>query len=83
MAFRVYNFTIQRLEKKVSYSTRTQRCGGDSSYVQKDATTPNIVVPRMLRVVASVLALVCKRMQQLPPCCNNMKQGVLKDATVT
>ena len=51
--------------------------------MQKDATTPNIVGPRMLRVVASVLALVCKRMQQLQPCCNNIKQGVLTDATVT
>ena len=31
-----------------------------------DATTPNIVAPTMLGVVASVLAVVCKRMQQLP-----------------
>jgi len=31
----------------------------DSSYEQKDATTPNIVGPRMLGVVASGLALVC------------------------
>ena len=30
-----------------------------------DATTPNIVAPTMLGVVASVLAVVCKRMQQL------------------
>ena len=34
--------------------------------VQTDATTPNIVAPRMLGVVACVLAVVCKRMQQLP-----------------
>ena len=34
--------------------------------MQTDATTPNIVGPTMLGVVASVLALVCKRMQQLP-----------------
>ena len=33
--------------------------------MQTDATTPNIVGPTMLRVVASVLAVVCKRMQQL------------------
>ena len=33
---------------------------------QTDATTPNIVAPTMLRVVASVLAVVCKWMQQLP-----------------
>ena len=38
----------------------------DLSYVQTDATTPNIVGPTMLGVVASVLAVVCKRMQQLP-----------------
>ena len=34
--------------------------------VQTDATTPNIVAPIMLGVVACVLAVVCKRMQQLP-----------------
>ena len=34
--------------------------------VQKDATTSNIFAPAMLGVVASVLAMVCKRMQQLP-----------------
>ena len=34
--------------------------------VQTGATTPNIVAPTMLRVVARVLAVVCKRMQQLP-----------------
>ena len=35
--------------------------------VQTDATTPNIVVPTMLLgVVVCVLAVVCKRMQQLP-----------------
>ena len=31
-----------------------------------DATNPNIVGPTMLGVVASVLAVVYKRMQQLP-----------------
>ena len=30
------------------------------------ATTPNIVAPTMLGVVASVLAVMCKRMQQIP-----------------
>ena len=34
--------------------------------MQTNATTPNIVGPTMLGVVASVLAVVCKRMQQLP-----------------
>ena len=34
--------------------------------VQTDATTSNIVAPTMLGVVASVLAVVCKRMQQFP-----------------
>ena len=34
--------------------------------VQTDATTPNIVAPTILEVVACVLAVVCKRMQQLP-----------------
>ena len=36
------------------------------SYVQTNATTPNIVGPTMLGVAASALAVVCKRMQQLP-----------------
>ena len=36
------------------------------SYVQTDAATPNIVGPTTLRVVASVLVVLCKRMQQLP-----------------
>ena len=34
--------------------------------VQTGATTPNIVAPTMLGVVVCVLAVVCKRMQQLP-----------------
>ena len=33
--------------------------------MQTDVTTPNIVAPAMLGVVACVLAVVCKRMQQL------------------
>ena len=33
--------------------------------VQTGATTPKIVAPTMLGVVACVLAVVCKRMQQL------------------
>ena len=33
------------------------------SYMQTDATTPNIVHPGMLGVVVSMLAVVCKRMQ--------------------
>ena len=34
--------------------------------VQTDETTPNIVAPTMLGVAASVLAVVFKRLQQLP-----------------
>ena len=36
------------------------------SYMQTDATTSNIAGPIMLGVVASVLALFCKWVQQLP-----------------
>ena len=36
------------------------------SYVQKDATTPNIVGSTMSEDVVFVLVIVCKRMQQLP-----------------
>ena len=36
------------------------------SYVQKDATTPNIVGPTLLEDVVFVLVMVCTRMQQLP-----------------
>ena len=35
-------------------------------YVQPDAISPNFVGPAMLGVVASVLAVVSKRTQQLP-----------------
>ena len=34
------------------------------SYTQTDVTTPKIVGLTMLGVIASVLAVVCKRMQQ-------------------
>ena len=34
--------------------------------MQTDATTPNIVGPTIVGVVTFVLAVVCKRMQQLP-----------------
>ena len=34
--------------------------------MQTGATTPNIVAPTMLGVVGCVVAVVCKRMQQLP-----------------
>ena len=37
-----------------------------SGCVQMDTTTPNIVASTVLGVVASMLAVVCKRMQQLP-----------------
>ena len=36
------------------------------SYMQTDAITLKIVGPTMFTVVGSVLAVVCKRMQQLP-----------------
>ena len=36
------------------------------SYMETDAITPKIVGPTILGVIASVLAVVCKRMQQLP-----------------
>ena len=36
------------------------------SYVQTDATTPNIVGPTTLGVSASVLVVFCKRMHQPP-----------------
>ena len=40
--------------------------GYTMGFVQTDATTHNIVVPIMVGVVACVLAVVCKQMQQLP-----------------
>ena len=57
MAFRVYNFTFQRLKKRCLIQPEPNgvvvgdESGigifSDSSYVQKEATTPNIVGPRM------------------------------------
>ena len=51
------------------------------SYAQTDAITPSIVGLRMLGVVASVFAVVCKPMRQLPTTRNNIQQGVQTDAT--
>ena len=52
------------------------------SYAQTDAITPSIVGPTMLGVVASVFAVLCKRMQQFPATRNNMQQrGLQTDAT--
>ena len=60
---------------KISWSNLTfagyckNVCSSESGvlgWVQTGATTPNIVAPTMLGVVACVLAVVCKRMQQLP-----------------
>ena len=54
-----------------------------SSGVQTDATTPQ----QWWRVVASVLAVVCKRMQQhtnnVGSCCVCVGNGVQTDATTT
>ena len=43
------------------------------SYVQMDALAPKTMQPTILGVAASVLAVVCKRMQQLTP--NNVGTG--------
>ena len=48
-------------------------------YGPTDLTTPNIVGPTMLGVVASVLTVVWKLMQQFPTKCNCMQQGVQTD----
>ena len=55
------NLTFTGHRKNVSSSE-----SGVLGWVQTGATTPNIVAPTMLGVVACVLAVVCKRMQQLP-----------------
>ena len=52
----------------IFFSTLARRQAKELIYgcVQTDATTPNILAPTMFGVVACVLAVVCKRMQQLP-----------------
>ena len=50
----------------LSFSSATLGCVRVGSGVQTDATTPNNVAPTMLVVVACLLAVVCKRTQQLP-----------------
>ena len=40
--------------------------GHTCSYVQTDATIRNIIKPKTLGVIASVLAVVCKRMKHFP-----------------
>ena len=54
--------------------------GQTFSYVQTDATSPNIVAPTMLGIAASVLAVLCKRLRQLLTTRNSMQQGVQTDA---
>ena len=51
--------------------------------MQADATTPGTLLDQhwWTDVVASVLAVVYKRMQQLATVRNNMQQGVQTDAT--
>ena len=51
------------------------------TFLQTDETTPNIVGSTKLGVVTSVLAVMCKRMEQLPATRNSMQQGVPTDAT--
>jgi len=48
----------------ITVSSQSTNC--PLSYVQTNMATPNIVGPTMLEFVASVLAVVCKQMQQLP-----------------
>ena len=51
---------------QINYRDRHSHPHDILSYVQTDATTLNIVGPTIVGVVTSVLAVVCKRMQQLP-----------------
>ena len=65
-------------EERKAYKTRTRRYSlgvanglgikrvTRLSYVKMDPTASNIVQLTMLGVVVSMLAVVCKRMQQLP-----------------
>ena len=49
-----------------NYRVRHSHVHDILSYVQTDATTPNTLRPTIVGVNTSVLAVVCKRMQQLP-----------------
>ena len=68
--------TIQDTASGVQNGCKTNRI---LSYVRTDVT-PNIVGLKMLGVVASVLAVVCKQMQQLPTTRNNMQQNATRCA---
>ena len=54
------------MQEPISCCSFLLGCVHVGSGVQTDATTSNTVAPTMLGVVACVLAVVCKRMQQLP-----------------
>ena len=69
------NYTCVISRSHVKLRANSQHCWANnvgSCYVrvcsdlQTDARNPNIVGPTMLGVVASVLAVVCKRMQEIP-----------------
>ena len=83
-------YVIFRLTLRADGCNNSQHCWPNNvgsccvrvgSGVQTGAMTPNIVGPTTLGVVASVLAVVRKRVQQLPTTRNNMQQGVQTDAT--
>ena len=61
----LWNENCQTL-KSGEYSTAIQSQWYVKILAEFYETTPNVVVPTMLGVVASVLAVVCKRMRQLP-----------------
>ena len=70
--------TVQDTASGVQNGCKTNRI---LSYVRTDVTrTPNIVGLKMLGVVASMLAVVCKQMQQLPTTRNNMQQNATRCA---
>ena len=66
---KLFRFVLQHLFGRTKFSVTYNGEGAAfvlEGCVQTDATTPNIVAATMLGVVACVLAVVCKRMQQLP-----------------
>ena len=62
----MYNLQFARGRQTSAISKDRKVYAAGKGCVQTNATTPNIVGAPMLGVVACVLAVACKRMQQLP-----------------
>ena len=71
-AIKLFLQIFPRVVAILDFESRGRLSSRAAFFLHADAASPYIVGPTMLGVVASVLAVVCKRMQQLPTTCNKV-----------